>query len=337
MQHSREIPPPAPIAMSPIGWRRSRAFAEQGANRFRVRAYHHAGRAARLAAIVADIFAEEGIEGLAEIPGIGPSIARSMATFFCTAGLPCSTGCAAKAIRLPSSPRSRASGKYSRRGCTTILASKRWRNWKSRRTTGAWKTIPASVRNVWPEFAIRLPSACVACAANGRVSAAPTYRLRVARCRSRISREGGGRNSNESRAPAVQSGRRAWLPISTPRGRSVITPRFFPTRRVLTNSARRTTGLSSFAITVTPRIASPSSRPSLALCSESASLPASEAEYAKYYSQTARSDLRGATSSPAEKREGHADRIDKSVSQNAGPEIPPRAPCKSLQDQAGHP
>ena len=40
---------------------------------------------------------------------------------------------------------------------------------------------------------------------------------------------------------------------------------------------------------------------------------------------------------PAEKREGHADRIDKSVSQNAGPEIPPRDHVSRSQDQAGHP
>jgi DNA polymerase (family 10) len=54
-------------------------FAEQGANRFRVNAYRRAaGTLRRLPRSVADIFAEEGIEGLEQIPGIGPSIARSI-------------------------------------------------------------------------------------------------------------------------------------------------------------------------------------------------------------------------------------------------------------------
>jgi DNA polymerase (family X) len=54
-------------------------FAEQGANRFRVRAYRHAANVVRrLARSVADIFAEEGMEGLEQIPGIGVTIARSI-------------------------------------------------------------------------------------------------------------------------------------------------------------------------------------------------------------------------------------------------------------------
>ena len=54
-------------------------FAEQGANRFRVQAYRKAGNALRrLLRSVADIFKSEGIEGLEKIPGVGPSIARSI-------------------------------------------------------------------------------------------------------------------------------------------------------------------------------------------------------------------------------------------------------------------
>jgi DNA polymerase (family X) len=52
---------------------------EQGANRFRVHAYHHAADVLRnLPRSVSDIFAERGIAGLKEIPGVGESIARSI-------------------------------------------------------------------------------------------------------------------------------------------------------------------------------------------------------------------------------------------------------------------
>jgi DNA polymerase (family X) len=54
-------------------------FAEQGANRFRVRAYRRAANVLRrLARSVADIFRERGMEGLEQIPGIGTSIARAI-------------------------------------------------------------------------------------------------------------------------------------------------------------------------------------------------------------------------------------------------------------------
>ena len=54
-------------------------FAEQGANRFRVRAYRNAARTLRsLPDSVAEIFRCQGIEGLEKIPGIGPSIARAI-------------------------------------------------------------------------------------------------------------------------------------------------------------------------------------------------------------------------------------------------------------------
>jgi DNA polymerase (family X) len=54
-------------------------FAEQGANRFRIQAYRRAAEVIRrLPRSVADLFAEQGIEGLEKIPGIGASIARSV-------------------------------------------------------------------------------------------------------------------------------------------------------------------------------------------------------------------------------------------------------------------
>jgi DNA polymerase (family X) len=54
-------------------------FAEQGANRFRVRAYRRAANVLRrLARSVAEIFREQGMEGLEQIPGIGTSIARAV-------------------------------------------------------------------------------------------------------------------------------------------------------------------------------------------------------------------------------------------------------------------
>jgi DNA polymerase (family X) len=54
-------------------------LAQQGANRFRGQAYQHAASALRkLDRPVSEIFAEEGLEGLEEIPGVGISIARSI-------------------------------------------------------------------------------------------------------------------------------------------------------------------------------------------------------------------------------------------------------------------
>jgi hypothetical protein len=56
----------------------ARILAEQGANRFRVQAYHQAAAVLRgLPRPLSDIFAEEGLSGLEKLPGIGESIARS--------------------------------------------------------------------------------------------------------------------------------------------------------------------------------------------------------------------------------------------------------------------
>jgi len=77
--------PPGTLAQSPNLEIASRLdevaqiFVEQGANRFRVQAYRNAANVIRrLPSSVADIFAEDGIEGLEEIEGVGPGIARSI-------------------------------------------------------------------------------------------------------------------------------------------------------------------------------------------------------------------------------------------------------------------
>ena len=57
----------------------ARILAEQGANRFRVQAYHQAAAVLRgLARPVSEIFAEEGLAGLEKLPGVGESIARAI-------------------------------------------------------------------------------------------------------------------------------------------------------------------------------------------------------------------------------------------------------------------
>lgn len=54
-------------------------LAEQGANRFRVQAYHQAAAVLRgLGRPVSEILAEEGLAGLEQLPGVGTSIARSI-------------------------------------------------------------------------------------------------------------------------------------------------------------------------------------------------------------------------------------------------------------------
>jgi DNA polymerase (family X) len=57
----------------------ARILADQGANRFRVQAYQHAAATLRgLRRPVTDLFAEKGLPGLEELPGIGISIAHSI-------------------------------------------------------------------------------------------------------------------------------------------------------------------------------------------------------------------------------------------------------------------
>lgn len=57
----------------------ARILAGQGANRFRVQAYHQAAAVLRgLARQVSEIFTEEGLAGLEKLPGVGESIARAI-------------------------------------------------------------------------------------------------------------------------------------------------------------------------------------------------------------------------------------------------------------------
>ena len=57
----------------------ARILAEQGANHFRVQAYHQAATVLRgLARPVSEIFADEGLAGLEKLPGVGESIARAI-------------------------------------------------------------------------------------------------------------------------------------------------------------------------------------------------------------------------------------------------------------------
>src|SRR5690606_2685198 len=57
----------------------ARILAEQGANRFRVQAYHQAAAVLReLTQPVSTIFGAEGLAGLEKLPGVGESIARAI-------------------------------------------------------------------------------------------------------------------------------------------------------------------------------------------------------------------------------------------------------------------
>jgi putative hydrolase len=62
---------------------------DQGANRFRVRAYHAAAETIeRLTVPAAEIAEQQGIDGLRSLPGIGVSLARSIHTLVVTGRLP---------------------------------------------------------------------------------------------------------------------------------------------------------------------------------------------------------------------------------------------------------
>ncbi len=57
----------------------ARLLATQGANRFRVQAYERAAETLRrLPRPVSDILADQGVEGLRELPGVGESVARAI-------------------------------------------------------------------------------------------------------------------------------------------------------------------------------------------------------------------------------------------------------------------
>ena len=83
----------APIAQNQDIARRLREVAQlledQGANRFRVRAYRAAAETIeRLAAPAAEIAQQQGTDGLQALPGIGVSLARSIHTLVVTGRLP---------------------------------------------------------------------------------------------------------------------------------------------------------------------------------------------------------------------------------------------------------
>jgi DNA polymerase (family 10) len=62
---------------------------DQGANHFRVQAYHHAAETLRhLDRPVADILQVEGVEGLQKLPGVGESLARSIRSLILIGKLP---------------------------------------------------------------------------------------------------------------------------------------------------------------------------------------------------------------------------------------------------------
>lgn len=64
-------------------------LSDQGANPFRVQAYLHAAETLkRLLPSVADVLARDGEQGLRKLPGIGKSLARSIATVVLTGQLP---------------------------------------------------------------------------------------------------------------------------------------------------------------------------------------------------------------------------------------------------------
>lgn len=67
----------------------ARLLAEQGANEFRVRAYRRGAETLRsIVAPVAEAFAREGERGLQRLPGVGPSLANSIAKVLTTGRMP---------------------------------------------------------------------------------------------------------------------------------------------------------------------------------------------------------------------------------------------------------
>jgi DNA polymerase (family X) len=66
-----------------------RLLAEQGANRFRVQAYHRAAETLRrLDRPVDDLLRREGLEGLERLPAVGPTLARAIRVMILTGRLP---------------------------------------------------------------------------------------------------------------------------------------------------------------------------------------------------------------------------------------------------------
>ena len=120
----------------------ARLFAEQGANRFRVQAYHRAAPpSGDWPGPVSELFAEQGLAGLEELPGVGESIARSIRESCCTANWPCWIDCAASTIRSRCFVRCQASARRSPGNCMRIWKSNRWKSWKPPRMTAGWNDL----------------------------------------------------------------------------------------------------------------------------------------------------------------------------------------------------
>ena len=127
------------------------------------------------------------------------------ATSCCTAGLPCSIVCVAKAIRWWCWLQFPGSARYSRVDCTIELGIETLEELEVAAHDRRLENFPASAPNVSPAFAIPSRNASAAFAANDRTANIANHRLGVARRRSRISRESRCRNAEENRAAPFQS------------------------------------------------------------------------------------------------------------------------------------
>jgi DNA polymerase/3'-5' exonuclease PolX len=98
-----------------------RLLKEQGANPYRVRAYHRAATTRRwLGRPVTEMLQQEGVEGLRKLPGLGESLTRTIHDLVVTGRLPRSTGCGARWTLSRCSRQSPGSAPCWRSTCTAI-------------------------------------------------------------------------------------------------------------------------------------------------------------------------------------------------------------------------
>ena len=254
-------------------------FAEQGANRFRVQAYRNAANVIRRLLSIRSrrSSTEDGIEGLEENRGVGPSIARAIRDILLhrrLAMLDRFRGESDPVVVLASVP---GVGKRLARRFHDELGIETLEELKWRLTMAESKSIRASVRSVWPESAI--PSR------NGSVA----FVEHQPRRRSRVRRP--SQNCSMSIASIVRKLRLVtlkkiaprrfnpegenWLPIlHTARDGRHYTALFSNTAHAHELTKRDWVVL--FWITATPSIASRSSLPSSAGYRVSASSPAAK-------------------------------------------------------------
>ena len=293
MRHSREIPASPNLDVADRLDEVARIFAQQGANRFRVRAYRHAAGVLRgWPRSVADIFAEEGIEGR------GDSGHRAEHCAFD------SRHSSARPTRhARPAARRRRSGSHPRFGPghrenirVAVARRSRHRNAGGTGSRSARRALGKLSRH-W-------------CETSGRHSRSLAQRLRrVRRERPRPAAPTSvselldvDREYREKAAAGILTKvapRRfnpegeAWLPIlHTARKQRHYTAVFSNTARAH-ELGKTHDWVVLFCDNGATRIASPSSRPSLALCRESASSPAAKRN-ARNYSAEQQSDLRGA-------------------------------------------